>query len=304
MEIIKNKIYETCYDFHKGYESDYVFIFVHGALSTNQFWDLLYKKFLNYGDVILLNLIGHAPSKASWTDLKDVKGILNAQNNSINKIIKKHYKNINKKIVLIGHSTGGTLALVSDIFFSKKYHATIALTPIIKLNVGAFSPLNIPLNVLSKTSDENLWKYNFDILQHIVKNHNDIFSFFILIFGSHKRNLEETEKIYMEKFSDKILEQNHMALKYYSIFFNDLHNNSKNSLYNKYKDFLKGKITTKNPSLILGGKDDLMVDVQQQREAAAVFKAKYVELENCGHFCTLDSLDRIFEEIKIFLNLN
>ena len=95
-----------------------------------------------------------------------------------------------------------------------------------------------------------------------------------------------------------------MALKTYSIFFNDVIYNKKNVLYKKYKDFLDGKITKKSNILVLGGKEDLMVEVQQQKEAAELLNAKYIEIQNCGHFCTLDSLNIIFEEIKNFLNLN
>ena len=264
---------------------------------------MTYKSFLDYGDVVLLSLIGHAPSTVDWMAAKDMKGLLNIQNNVINRIIKRNYKE-KKKIVLIGHSTGGAFAIMSDMFFSKKYHAMVALTPITKLEVGIYSPLNIPLNVLTKTSEKMLWQYQFDLLQYAVKNYNSVFNYFVPIFGAYKKSPIDSEKKYVEDFSAKILEQNYMALKYYAIFFNDLIHNKRNSLYQKYKDFLNGKITQKNQTLVIGGKDDLLVDVKQQREAAENLKAKYVELENCGHFCTLDSSDRILHEIKVFLNLS
>ena len=276
---------------------------MHGAVSTNQIWDITYKDFLKHGDVILLSLIGHAPSTVSWSAAKDMYGLLKIQNNCINKIIKKHYSNEKKKVILIGHSTGGTFSIMCNIFFPKKYYATIALTPIIKLEVGIYSLLNIPLNILSKTDEELLWKYNFDVLQYIIKNYHHVFNFFIPLFGTYKKNLQGQEKEYIENFSAKILEQNHMALKYYSLFFNDIMYNKKNSLYKMYKDFLNGKIRTEKPVLILGGKDDILVEVSQQREAAKIINAKYVEIENCGHFCTLDSSPKIYQEIKDFLNI-
>ena len=232
-----------------------------------------------------------------------MKNLLNIQNYVINNIIKK-YQQQNKKIILIGHSTGGTFALMSDILFPKKYHAIVALTPIIKLEVGIYSPLNIPLNILSKTKMELIWKHQFDILQYIVKNYNAIFNFFIPFFGTSKKNLIEKEKKYIEDFSNKILEQNHFALKSYSIFFNDVIYNEENALYHKYQNFLNGKIKRNNEILVIGGRDDLMVEVKQQREAAEYFNAKYIELENCGHFCTVDSSEQISKEIKNFLNLN
>jgi pimeloyl-ACP methyl ester carboxylesterase len=269
-------------------------------LSTNQIWDDIYKNFLEHGNVCLLSLAGHAPSRIDWSNIKDMKNLLNIQNNVINKIIKEH-KQENKKIVLIGHSTGGTFALMTDILFSKKYHAIIALTPIVKLEVGLYSPLNIPLNILSKTKEEFIWKSQFDLLQYTVKNHNDFFNFFMSRFGISKKNLVEKEKIYIENFSNKILEQNHLALKSYSIFFNDVLYNKENSLYNKYQDFLNGKIKKKNKILVIGGKEDLMVAVQQQKEAAELLNANYIEFENCGHFCTLDSPQEIFKEIIKFL---
>ena len=305
MKVIKNKIHETYYDFYEGKKSDHVFIFIHGAVSTNQFWDTIYKDFLPHGDVILLNLIGHAPSTANWETLKNFEGLLTNQNEAIEKIVKKHYKDENKKIILIGHSTGGTISLLSSIFYPNKYYAVIALTPIVTNELGIYSPLNIPINFLSKIriQKDSIWKAQFDILQYAIKNHSDLAYTFLPFFGAHESFFNEKEKAYVEEFCDKILDQHYSTLQHYSLFFNDVINNPKNSYYGRYRDFLDSKLKLTSFSLVFGGKNDLLVQVEQHRQAATITNSKYIEIDNCGHFCTVDNPIKIIKDTKEFLNL-
>ena len=278
---------------------------IHGAVSTNQVWDSIYESFLPYGDVILLNIIGHAPSEVNWEKVKNLEIFSKIQTDVINEIIEKHYKNQNKKITLMGHSVGGGIALFSSFLQPEKFHAAIALTPVVTLDLGKLSPLNIYANFLTKVKiQENvIWKTQFDVLKYIIENHFDFFYGMLQIVGTHKKDFVNNEKKYVEDFCKMILTQEHSSIQYVSNIFEDAINNKENSYYSIYRKFLNNEIKTTSKRLVFGATNDILINVEQHRLAAKATDAKYIELENCGHFCTVDDPEKIIQDIKVFLDL-
>ena len=278
---------------------------IHGAVSTNQVWDSIYESFLPYGDVILLNIIGHAPSEVNWEKVKNLEIFSKIQTDVINEIIEKHYKNQNKKITLMGHSVGGGIALFSSFLQPEKFHAAIALTPVVTLDLGNLSPLNIYANFLTKVKIQEgvIWKTQFDVLKYIIENHFDFFYGMLQIVGTHKKDFVNNEKKYVEDFCKMILTQEHSSIQYVSNIFEDAINNKENSYYSIYRKFLNNEIKTTSKRLVFGATNDILINVEQHRLAAKATDAKYIELENCGHFCTVDDPEKIIQDIKVFLDL-
>ena len=278
---------------------------IHGAVSTNQIWDSIYESFLPYGDVILLNIIGHAPSEVNWEKVKNLEIFSKIQTDVINEIIEKHYKNQNKKITLMGHSVGGAIALFSSFLQPEKFHASIALTPVVNLDLGNLSPLNIYANFLTKVKIQEgvIWKTQFDVLKYIIENHFDFFYGMLQIVGTHKKDFVNNEKKYVEDFCKMILTQEHSSIQYVSNIFEDAINNKENSYYSIYRKFLNNEIKTTSKRLVFGATNDILINVEQHRLAAKATDAKYIELENCGHFCTVDNPEKIIQDIKVFLDL-
>ena len=278
---------------------------IHGAVSTNQIWDSIYESFLPYGDVILLNIIGHAPSEVNWEKVKNLEIFSKIQTDVINEIIEKHYKNQNKKITLMGHSVGGAIALFSSFLQPEKFHASIALTPVVNLDLGNLSPLNIYANFLTKVKiqEDVIWKTQFDVLKYIIENHFDFFYSMLQIVGTHKKDFVNNEKKYVEDFCKMILTQEHSSIQYVSNIFENVINNKENSYYGIYRKFLNNEIKTTSKRLVFGATNDILINVEQHRLAAKATDAKYIELENCGHFCTVDNPEKIIQDIKVFLDL-
>lgn len=294
---ISHKFGEVFYDFYASKNKTIkTFILLHGAMSVNSIWDYLIDEIRNLGDVYVVSLAGHYPGIISWEEIDDLDKFLNFQHEVLTKILEREKKH--KEIILLGHSTGGTISILLKILYPETYNKVIAIVPPIKEDLGIISPLNIPLNFLSHIKikeDENWFMQNY-LLKKIAKNFKDIFFKSVLFFGFYSDDLTKNQEAEVNKFIEGIKKQRSSTLQ-------NVVKITKNAI-NKYPwlYFSKGEIDLENEALIIGAKEDRMIPVSHHREAAEKIKAQYFEIEKGGHFCLIENKKIIIEKIEEFFN--
>lgn len=110
---------------HKGKKKGPLFILIGGWTSAPGYWARNLDFFLDRGDVVILDLVGHFPGDIS-EDKKELefKDFLEAQSKAILYIAGK------KKPILLGHSTGGMAVLGVAAIFPEKIAKVITIAPI------------------------------------------------------------------------------------------------------------------------------------------------------------------------------
>lgn len=266
----------TFEEFSDGKE---VFIFMNGWCSIRYFWTPYFNDFSPLGKCITLDLLGHYPSVVSKNFEKlDIEEIFHLQAKAIRSISN------NKKVNLIGHSTGGMFALAIGSLYPDLVKKAVAITPLIH------GPAKGILHFAKVLTDLKL-NVSLEIFFNFIKNFPNLFHKWF-----EEAVFDEKEFLSKEENLDFILEYHKNFIKLdpniMGRYLQTLHNSD-------IRPILK---TSALKSLILGGSDDPIVPIDQQREAGSLLKnSKYVELTSCGHIPTLEKRGKSLEIIKSFL---
>lgn len=114
------------YTFHPGKKKTNTFILVGGWTSAPGYWNRNLPFFQNRGDVYLLDLVGHYPGEIS-PDMSNLEftDFLEAEARAILHIAGK------KKVILVGHSTGGMAVLGVAALFPETIKKVVAIAPVV-----------------------------------------------------------------------------------------------------------------------------------------------------------------------------
>ncbi len=103
-----------------------IFILIHGWCSVRNFWGPVLKDFAELGTTYNMDLVGHHPaSQADDIQDADLIKITGAQAAAIKEIVGK------KKVTVVGHSTGGLVALALAVQHPELVSRVIAIGPVI-----------------------------------------------------------------------------------------------------------------------------------------------------------------------------
>lgn len=127
-ESIEWKGITLTYTCHPGKKKGPIFILIGGWTSAPGYWNRNLPFFQELGEVYILDLVGHFPGEIS-PDLSRLEftDFLETEARAVLEIIGKS----KKKVVLVGHSTGGMAVLGVSALFPERIHKTIAIAPVV-----------------------------------------------------------------------------------------------------------------------------------------------------------------------------
>lgn len=264
----------TYEEFSKGED---IYIFLHGWCSIRFFWTPYFNDFSHLGNCYTLDVLGHFPSTVTSSfDSYTFEDIVNIQAKAVQKIAK------DKKVNLIGHSTGGMFAIAIGILYPDLVNKSVAITP------AVHGPIIGLLHFAKVLTDLKLG-VSLDLFFQIIRAFPGIF---------HKWF---EEAVYDKKVILENITNSKFVLDYHSHFVNlnpHIMGRYLQLLHNSdIRPIAKGSELN---ALIIGGSDDPIVPISHQRELGSLLNnARYIELSPCGHIPTLEKRE---ETISIILD--
>jgi len=127
------------------------FVLIHGWCSVRNFWAPVINDFAAMGRTINLDLVGHHPAnRAHEIGEFDLIKLTLLQAQAIKEIVGK------KKVTIVGHSTGGLIALALGLYHPEIVRRVIAIGPVVH------GPIKGPLGFA-----KDLYKLNFHAPLHL-----------------------------------------------------------------------------------------------------------------------------------------
>ena len=252
-----------------------IFVLIHGWCSVRNFWGPVLKDFAELGTTHNMDLIGHHPANDAEhiheADLIKVTGIQAA---AIKEIVGK------KKVTVVGHSTGGLIALGLAVQHPELVKRVIAIGPVIH------GPVKGPLGFA-----KDLYKLNLSAALHLpfvfIKSLPDAFKD-IFQTGVHDAKAffrRPDAETYVKAYREQMLNISPVAM---GAWLNIID-----------KSDLR-PVLTGHPAhaLFITGSYDRVVDHTQAREIARKMpNAAYHEYSKSGHIPLLE------EELECFANM-
>ncbi|WCL47808.1 alpha/beta fold hydrolase [Leptospira sp. GIMC2001] len=120
------KHFTLSYTRHPSKKKGPLFILIGGWTSAPRYWDRNLNFFIERGEVVVLDLVGHFPATFS-EDCHDLEmmDFLEAQSQAIIEIAGK------KKPILVGHSTGGLAVLGAGALHPKSISKIVCIAPVV-----------------------------------------------------------------------------------------------------------------------------------------------------------------------------
>lgn len=256
-----------------------VFVLVHGWCSVRNFWGPVLKDFIELGTCYNMDLIGHHPAtRAEDIHDLDLIKVTALQATAIKAMVGK------QKITLVGHSTGGLIALNMAVQNPELVKRVIAIGPVIH------GPIKGPLGFA-----KDLYKLNLHAALHLpfafIRSLPDAFRN-IFETGVHDTKAffkRADAQSYVNAYREQMLNLPPEAM---GAWLNII---DKSDL----RPVLSGNPA---PALLITGSHDKVVTTQQAREIARKMpNAAYHEYSNSGHIPILEEERECFENINIWL---
>lgn len=268
--------------YEKSGAGNELFVLIHGWCSVRNFWGPVLKDFRELGTTINMDLVGHHPATSTGAihDFDLIK-VASLQAAAIRQIVGK------KRVTLVGHSTGGLVALALAVQYPELVKRVIAIGPVIH------GPVQGPLGFAKE-----LYKLNLHAPLHLpfafIRSLPDAFKN-IFETGVHNPKTffrRADAELYVNAYREQMLQipPEVMAAWLTIIDKADL------------RPALSGSTI---PTLFITGTHDKVVSPQQARAIARKMpRAAYHEYGNSGHIPILEEEAECFENIRLWLQEN
>lgn len=257
-----------------------VFVLVHGWCSVRNFWGPVVKDFAELGTVHNMDLVGHHPANLAL-DIHnfDVIKAAATQAAAIKAIVGK------KKITIVGHSTGGLIALALAALHADLVKRVIAIGPVIH------GPIKGPLGFA-----RDLYRLDFAAALHLpflfMRSLPDAFKN-IFESGVHDAKAffrRSDAQGYVTAYREQMLKIPPEAMGAWLNIIDQA----------DLRPILAGNSV---PALFITGSHDKIVDHTQAREIARKMPhAAYHEYSNSGHIPILEEEIECFGNMKVWLD--
>ncbi len=249
-------------------------LFLHGFGASHKTWDYISDSFdKEKFTLIVIDLLGHGNSS-----------INNSSDYSIlsqTSIVFDFIKFLNlKELIIIGHSYGGSVALMLTILHMKN----INIKKLVLIDAGAYNQIPVSMKYLRNPFMQLITSFaNVVVPKHLV-------GYFVL------RNL----------YFDKTLVTRERIAKY-SIFFSHkqlkaIIKAAQNILPGNFDELIIRYRDIEVPALIIWGKNDLVISPLSGEKLNSDLKNSSLGIiENCGHIPQEEKPKEIFELINDFL---
>jgi pimeloyl-ACP methyl ester carboxylesterase len=260
-------------------QGDKIYIFLNGWCSVRYFWTPYFDDFRVLGKCITLDLLGHFPSKvgSNFSEL-NFNDILTIQSRAIKALSE------DKKVTLIGHSTGGMFALAIGALYPDLVEKAVAITPVVHgPTMGIFHLAKVLADLHLNVSLEIF----FDLIRNLP-------TFFHKWFEA--ATYEKSEFVNRKDIGEFILNYHSHFIKLdpniMGRYLQVLHDSDIRPLVKE----------SQLDALIIGASDDPIVPVSQQRDISLIMKnSTYVEITPSGHIPTLERRDETISLILKYL---
>ncbi len=265
------------FSFEEFSDGSEIYIFINGWCSVRYFWTPYFSDFSPLGKCITLDVLGHFPSIAgSNFDLLSADDYFHIQAKAIESLAE------NRKVNLIGHSTGGMFALAIGALYPDLVKKVVAITP------AVHGPVIGILHFAKVMTDLKL-NVSLDLFFTFIKNFPSVFHKWFeeaVYDGKEFVNREDVKEFILNYHSHFIKLDPYIMGRYLQI----LHNADIRPLM---KD-------SNLEALVIGASHDPIVPVTQHREVSSLLKnGKYYEVSNSGH---IPSLERRDETLSVILD--
>jgi pimeloyl-ACP methyl ester carboxylesterase len=252
-------------------KSDKTIILVHGFGSGKDNWLKLAKALDGEYHLIIPDLIGNAGSSKPL----DINYTIANQTKLLHKFIKKVSKN--KRIILVGNSMGGQISM--------RYAIDYDIESLVVIDSMG---LKNKLSFIDKFGRKKLEDIYLDICT------TDKMKYFISLGFVNPPYIPNIILEYITEQKCKVSDLDRH--KYAGLFDNEL------NLFDNMESKLE---LIKTPTLIVWGKEDKVIDVQNSYIFKEKIKnSKLVVLEGVGHMAMIEDAQTVASEIKLFLNKN
>jgi pimeloyl-ACP methyl ester carboxylesterase len=269
------------FTFEEFSEGNEIYIFINGWCSIRYFWTPYFNDFSPLGKCITLDVLGHFPSIAgsNFNEL-GFEDYIHIQAKAIQALAE------NKKVNLIGHSTGGMFALAIGALYPNLIKKVVSITP------AVYGPLIGILHFAKVMTDLKL-DVSLELFFTFIKNFPSLFHKWFeeaAYNGNEFVNREDVREFILNYHSHFIKLDPYIMGRYLQV----LHNSDLRPLM----------IDSNLEALVIGASHDPIVPVTQHREVSSLLKnGKYYEVIPSGHIPTLEKREETIGVILNFLKL-
>jgi pimeloyl-ACP methyl ester carboxylesterase len=263
-------------------EGPEIFVLIHGWCSVRNFWGPVLADFEALGTCHNVDLIGHHPATLPEhvRDFDLVK-VASLQAAAIKQIVGK------KKVTVVGHSTGGLIALALGIMHPELVKRVVAIGPVVH------GPVKGPLGFA-----KDLYKLNLHAALHLpfafIRSLPDAFK------NIFETGVHDSKAFFRRRDADKYVQ----AYREQMLNIPPAVMGAWLTIIDKadLRPALTGSIL---PTLFITGAHDRVVDPSQAREIARKMpNAAYHEYAASGHIPILEEEVECFANLKLWLQYN
>jgi pimeloyl-ACP methyl ester carboxylesterase len=263
-------------------EGKETFVLIHGWCSVRNFWAPVLKDFIELGHCINMDLVGHHPTTRPETvETFDLIKAIATQAAAIKSIVGK------KKVTVVGHSTGGLVALGLAVLHPTLVQRVIAIGAVIH------GPVQGPLGLA-----KDLYTWRLSSLLHLpfafIRSLPDAFKN-IFESGLHDSKAffrRRDAESYVQAYREQMLNISPEVMGAWLTIIDraDL------------RPALTG--STAKALFITGSHDQIVSPVQSREIARKMPHSAYHEYSNSGHIPVLEEEIECFENMKAWLQAN
>ena len=291
---IKNNFHETKCDYAIDKDSNDVFFFMHGYISSNVIWDFVTPKIK--GSKIMIPLMAHANSnflgKNSYDMILVIDHIFNQLNEKLN--LQK------KRKILVVHSIAAAITLHYLNNYKNIFDKIIFVSPAVSIKIPFYSPLFYLLNFLSYDNLDLFWDLTFSKTRETLDNQQWFKEIFITGGTKHHFLPEKCSPEWVNKYYDSII-YTPESLKLLAKSARNTYSDPKDSLYNSSQEIEQGKLKNKFDCLTIVSMHDVLIPKDIHELNHKYMDGKIVYFKESSHMPMVEESEKFIETINEFV---